>query len=950
MKFSTTKTKATAISFVLVLTITISLTFLPTINAEVTTTTSYIYCSVSNRIIGVNQQQLLVLWTADMPPDIGEQAGLVPGGRAAWYDTGFYVTDPEGNTETITIAKTDPVGSGWTIYTPDKVGTYTVQAFFPAIWKNTTVTQAFYSEDVSPEVTFTVQEEPIPGWPESPVTEDYWTRPISSAARDWNVLAGNWLGGSANVWPPGSSGGNIANFGYGSAPESAHILWTKPFFIGGVMDERFGAINFQTSHYQGVSWTPSIILDGKIHYTPRYTTHGDQGWAILDMYTGETLSIDYDATIPAYGQIYLYESPNQHGGFAYLWRTSNVELPEIVQIPQAEQDEDLNVIKVGDSITVNRTETPLSLGTVWEMIDAYTMETICYIANVSSIAGGGGDWMAMFFGGGGTTVYGKDGSLTGYGIVGTPNPMGPFFSDVPPYYLQVWNSSAGTMVASQTGTGAWQWRPAGGHFGASDVYLGSGDFMAPTLAYNYVHDGNDFFTLNVSIPSIEGPRNPLENQTGTIRCVREGEYVIIGTEGRNDYRGVVPGWMMAVSLEPGQEGEKLWETTFTPPYVAMEENITAAVMFTGGFTMDGVYPEENVFTFSEVKQLKRWVYDLTTGEQLWESDPEPQMSFYGMSQIVMDGKLIGYGSYAGTLIAYNITTGEILWTYEATNIGSESPYGNYPMNIGSVSDGKIYTYTSEHSFTHPLYRGPNLRCINATDGTEIWSILDFGGGGYTGLAIADGRIFSGNSMDNQIYCYGRGPSATTVYIEDDVVIRGNKVLVKGTVTDDTPTGRRNTNDIIDFTLQGTPAISDEDMSAWMEYMFMQQEKPKDAKGVEVVITTLDPNGNTYELGRTTSDINGEFGCVVEPPVPGKYQIIATFEGSKAYGPSSASTYLWVEEAPSPAQQMKLELPEEPEPTEPAEAPFITTETALIVAVVVAAVIGVAAYWQLRKRK
>jgi hypothetical protein len=43
-------------------------------------------------------------------------------------------------------------------------------------------------------------------------------------------------------------------------------------------------------------------------------------------------------------------------------------------------------------------------------------------------------------------------------------------------------------------------------------------------------------------------------------------------------------------------------------------------------------------------------------------------------------------------------------------------------------------------------------------------------------------------------------------------------------------------------------------------------------------------------------------------------------------------------------------PTTPEPTEPAEAPFITTETAIIVAVVVACIIGVAAYWALKKRK
>jgi hypothetical protein len=128
-----------------------------------------------------------------------------------------------------------------------------------------------------------------------------------------------------------------------------------------------------------------------------------------------------------------------------------------------------------------------------------------------------------------------------------------------------------------------------------------------------------------------------------------------------------------------------------------------------------------------------------------------------------------------------------------------------------------------------------------------------------------------------------------------------------------------------------------------------------------------------EIGRTTSDTNGAFGCVVDPPVPGKYKIIATFEGSESYFSSTASTYLWVEEAPSPAQRIEPEAPEEPaeeqtepeaptepeepeeptepEPTEPTEAPlFTTTDLAIIAAVAVAVVIGVAAYWQLRKRK
>jgi hypothetical protein len=196
-----------------VLTITISLiAFLPPVNAAVTNYSSYVYCSVGNSVIGVNQQVLIVSWTADMPPDIGEIEGTAPGGRAAWYNVGWYVTDPEGNKETISIAKTDPVGSGWVNYTPDKIGVYTVQAWFPETWKNTTTSQSYYSAAVSPEVTFTVQEEPISGWPESPVTDDYWTRPINQASRDWYVLAGNWLGGSFNKYPAGASGGTTDRF------------------------------------------------------------------------------------------------------------------------------------------------------------------------------------------------------------------------------------------------------------------------------------------------------------------------------------------------------------------------------------------------------------------------------------------------------------------------------------------------------------------------------------------------------------------------------------------------------------------------------------------------------------------------------------------------------------------------------------------------------------------
>jgi hypothetical protein len=165
-------------------------------------------------------------------------------------------------------------------------------------------------------------------------------------------------------------------------------------------------------------------------------------------------------------------------------------------------------------------------------------------------------------------------------------------------------------------------------------------------------------------------------------------------------------------------------------------------------------------------------------------------------------------------------------------------------------------------------------------------------------------------------------------------------MITGTVTDQTPTGRRNTNDKIDFTLKGTPAISDEDMTAWMEYKFMEQAIPADAKGVEVTLDTIDPNGNYVHIGTVTTDITGAYGYAFTPEVPGTYQIIATFAGSKSYGASFAQTYMAVDEAP-PATLP----PEYPQPIDPTMT-IVVTGIAVIITIIVS--IALAAIWIRRK--
>jgi outer membrane protein assembly factor BamB len=694
------------------------------------------------------------------------------------------------------------------------------------------------------------------------------------------------------MYPYGARGGTTEYFVSGQGPESAHILWTKPYYAGGVMDAMYGPIGYETAHYQGIGFD-GLIIQGKLYYAYRGDGHVTEGYIVADLYTGETLQYVND-TMPSRGQLYNYESPNQHGGYPYMYKTSGVTLPSWATTESGKQ--------------------------TWEMLDAYTGRSVCKIANVSF------GTMMFWFIIGAFPVYGKDGSWTNYNIQ----------SQGGNYYLQIWNSTAiPTMLGDVYGTSAWQWRPSGGAFGSG--------WTSPPDGY-WVHDGNKGWSLNVSLPAsyVQGPRNSIVNQTAELRCVREAEYAIIGTQGQNNELGLVQGKLVKLSLERGKEGTKLSEITFTPPYASVTENVTSGMAF-NSFGISGVYPEDGIFTFYSPKQLKRWGYSLETGELLWESEPEVQMSYYGSSSNYYEGKLYSYG-YGGQLRCYNLTTGDVLWNYDATVEGLEIGYGGrYPIGVCAIADGKLYTVCGEHSPTQPLWRGQNLRCINATTGEDIWKILGFFGGmspTESNTIMADGIVVGLNLFDSEVYAFGKGPSATTVTASPKVSVHGTNVLIEGSVTDQTETGRRNTNDIFEFSLKGTPAISDEDMSAWMEYMFMQQPKPADAKGVEVVISVLDPNNNCYEIGRTTSDINGKFGYAFEPLVPGTYQIIATFEGSAAYGPSSSSTYINVEEAPAATAEPT------PPPASVADLYLVPGIVGIIVAI---AVVGIVIMLMLRKR-
>ena len=828
MKNQTSKSKISVIALVLLLTISAILVALPAVNAHDPPWELVTYCYVAPAppIVGVGQPMLIQFWLNYLPP-------TASGAYGDRWEITVEVTTPDGTKQTLGPTKSDPVGGGYIWYTPTQLGTYTVVSKFPGQTltgipgrEDHSSVNDIFAASTSRPAYFTVQEETIPRYVDTPLPTDYWTRPVYDANRGWgNTVMGQWLGGAYYE--------GLRNKGipYMTGPESSHILWTRSYWSGGILGG-FSDIAF----YNGIAYegfgSPKLVLEGKAYYPvqnpPKY------GWYCIDLYTGETLyyenNTDGTKAMPAFGEVLNIENPNQYGGFPYLWRTSG-------------------------------------LGTnTWEMLDGFSGNAICKIENVSTR---------------GTQFHDAIGGVCYLNFVNLGT------SASPNYYMQIWNT-----------TEAIWWQLPFGVFPPKTLLNGTTNIPVTTTRNDYwqwrperldVYDGNNGFSMNVSVESTMG---------ASIQEVKPNEFVIVGTGGQNDERGVTQGFIKAYSLKQPNWGEVLWDITFTPPKATTDyPNNT----YSGSVSFGGVDSESGVFRFTERVTGKIWVYSLETGQPLWDYEITSPWYYYGTSITFHKGKAYTRGT-TGVVNCFNATTGELYWTWTAPSIGylEEEGLQYTPIAIAFFIDDpltgreKVYFHgsTGWAGQTSPIRRDGSIFCVDTDTGEMLWRLMaypSYANNALSKVIISEGRIIYLDNHDNQIYVIGKGPSATTVSAAPEVSVHGQNILIKGTVTDQTPTGRRNVAGSLDFSLKGTPAIADESMDAWMEYLFHQRTIPKDAKGVTVKLTAIDPNGNYQEIGEVTSDLWGNFGKSWNPPVPGDYFVVAEFEGSASYGSSSAST-------------------------------------------------------------
>ncbi len=889
------KARITAISLLILLVCSTALATLPLAAAHspAWNIPTYAYLVVSPDPLGVGQAGFIVMWLDKVPPT----AGGIGGDR--WTGFTVRVTKPDGAQQTLGPYVSDATSAFATLFTPDQVGKYsftfnfpgqTASAYHPESGIPNDVNNAYIGDYYMPSTastSITVQAAPVASPPTYSLPTSYWTRPIEGQNTAWSSIASNYLGGANiidKVQPEGS------------APNSAHILWTKPYQDGGIVGGDYWSIP-SAAYYTGLSYqgklTNPIIMYGRLYYKSSISDSGSDftgangPYTCVDLATGKTLWTN-DQINPSFGQLYLYESMNQHG-------------------------------VIGDGYLVQAVSGGFFDPTVtWKYYDARTGQYLFNMTGVPTGFGGG------FFGGYGQGVLGPEGQIINYQFSTTGK------------WLAAWSSEAqpltGLVATPGTSTNSYQYRPLGKSVNMS---------------------GPEAYLWNVSMVGVPAG-------SSVLRAVPD-DMVLFYTSPSVGFFGwgTIPYTVTAVSLKAATRGTVLWSKTYQPP----AGNISRS--------FGPVDPENRVFTMTD-KETMQWLgYDMDNGNLLWGPVGNfRDFQYYGQVSNPPAPGHVAYGNlyvggYGGELHCFDTRTGALKWVYNNTYSGDQTPWGLYTLFVAGIADGKVYCYSSEHSPNIPLYKGSEIRCIDAMTGEEVWTLMGWyamGSFGQMPMPIADGKVVYLNVYDMQIYCIGKGPSAITVDAPATEISQGQSVLVRGTVTD-VSVGAKQL--ITDGKFNVVPAMSDASQGSWMEYLYMQKPMPTDAVGVTVKLAAIDPNGNYQDLGTTTTDLYGNYAVAWTPPVEGMYQVIAMFEGSNSYYGDTQTTYFMVGPAPAAPSAQPTTAPTVAPTTAPTVAPTATASPSVapppeaapstdiyIIAAAAAVIIVVAAVAAvfLRKRK
>jgi len=774
---------------------------------------TFIYLQLTPNPVGVNQEVYVIVFFSNPPPTAGGLGyAVTPGDR--YENVTVEITKPDGTKDKLGPAISDSVGGLYFVYKPTQVGEYIFQAFYPgevldgksslnpepgptgrSLWG------AKLLPSKSDPVTLTVREEPITPYVSPPLPNEYWTRPIYATNYEWAKVAGSWYGLRAPAFAVTGMYDAMGNFNpYSTAPNTPHIVWTRPTHFGGqpgMPIEPNTESNYMTTSILVYYFEP-IILNGILYFTEfAGPTSQIVGWKAIDLRTGNVLWSKSAGVsgkeVLRMGQILKYHSIQEFGCWAFLWACP---LPAFFAAPS-----------------------------YFAIYDAYTGQ---FLANVTDIVN-------------------------------------------PSFLVDTESRFVGTLLAWYTQGGRlYKWN--------STKLMMSNSFDKITIRPRGTYKWSDGIEWSVPLPTIGNASIPFSVAAVTpevvlLRYARTPEMWLM----------MNLGWQVTAGID-ARTGQLLWGP----------KNQTLPTLH----TIFMLCARDGVYVLLDKDAFEAYGYSLLTGEKIWGP---VKLQCNAMSHIWVSGD-IAYGKvfvwdYGGYVNCLDLKTGKLLWAFSRGSAGYDTPYGTYMIwgyGTHSIADGKLFLFEGK-MYDPPMCPNLRLLAINVEDGSLVWSILFHGG--RSPAAVADGMLVAWNCYDAQIYCFGRGPTETTVIVSPEVITKGDSVLIKGKVIDISPGAKQ--NGIVERFPKGLPAVADEDMKAWMEYVYMQQPKPDKVEGVKVKLYAIKENGESIYIGEEKTDPlnDGIFSSIWTPSESGKYMITAIFEGSESYWRSHASVAVAVIEAP-----------------------------------------------------
>jgi outer membrane protein assembly factor BamB len=715
MKQIKAKNSVLAIALLILFSALIAISALAQTNAQPVTgwKQTYAFLGFSRNPIGVGQVEVLDVGISDPLPQVGE----------GWTGLSVTVVKPDGTTTTISPITTDSTGGVGVNFIPTEVGNYTLQSHFPAQWLNYTGFSIFgfpqasnilYEASSSPNVTLTVQKSPVPTYPVAPLPTSYWTNPINDQLSSWSSIAGNWI----TPWDFNPLQNFVAT-GDDQAPQSAHILWTKPIAAGGVVGPPVNSSDYDTGEAYEYQFAGSMIINGVLYYNEYPSDYATQRLIAVDLRTGQQLWAD-NRVWANYAQLMTFNTQNQHGTFAYIWAR--------------------NVSASFFGFTQGAPST-------WYAYDAVTGDWVYTMTNVPY----------------GTVMTGPNGEIL---ILVINQAAG---------WMALWNSSAVPALWGgppyMTTPMIWNtWRPQGKTV----------DAQAPCPVTPVDPIGVSGYEWNVTIPtsSIIAQSSIVTAIPGdlVLGCWRGANTINeVTITGATDQF-----YAWAISLNPATLGKLLWSKTEPlPPGNLTITSFFGPVDQQSGVWCVFLKETRQWVGYSLDTGDQLWI----TASQTFLDQYTTIGSIWGNNADIANGILysIHYGGilYAYNVT----TGKTLWTYANADLYGQELRNTNFPSDIDFITDGMIVISPSEFNPISPRPYGSNTVCLNATTGQVIWSLNLCKPGGSGEPIIGDDIIAALNEYDNQIYAIGKGPTQTTVTAPDEGFNLGNNIVIRGTVMD-----------------------------------------------------------------------------------------------------------------------------------------------------------------------